>query len=256
MLPRHLEEHYRTITQGVASRRPHDSYQKIFSMLYEFYGPETLFEYLNTSIRDISCIRLLKKKHSYQKRAGFTCKNLVLGHFEKIRTLNHEDFSDNIKKSLGFDPVFDYLLGQYTPFRANEHFVGDYVVTDRFGKIILIIQTKNTIMAMEPNFISKIESEFDRAKNLSAKYCLLLAWPEDDSDAIDMINEQMPYKEFTHAYNRWKGIPSGAFICSKIRMPSHVFLAPRHDQFDPISLFRERILRIVNAVTYRCNALK
>jgi len=231
------------------------AYTKDYLDLYNNFGPEGILQLLKTNQKDHGQIAKLLSEHSYEK-----LKVRISPITGKIINVKGDDlvYLDkllNIRRSCGLLPVKDYMDDIHTKRYkdVDDKFgFGDYAIVDMLEKTVAIIETKNTVKAMGPNFITRIENDYLKAQNLGVDYYLYLAWPHSTRLAEEMFErEGLRYGEFARAYKEWKKM----FICKKIDMPNNVFMAPYHKQADPISLFRLRMLYIVNEVRKRCNTI-
>jgi hypothetical protein len=117
------------------------------------------------------------------------------------------------------------------------------------SKLKYLIETKNTMRAMGPNFFSEIHSQEQQSISQNYQYGFLIVWPETESLAEDYLERNgISFVEFNRQYRRWKD----RFYCRKVKMPNEVFVAPMHDQDDPIGLFRSRTIHMANAVRKVC----
>ena len=253
--PEHLLQHMEVLLREPALK-PHSSnslhlppelsYAPAFIELVTHNNPEAIVETLANRSEISSSLKRTLNRYPYQKYRHHALSN-GLSEYKSISSIEHFFWC------LGFRPTTSFLadLKPTDTDIPGEFGLGDYAITTASGTPLEIIETKNTFNAIGRDFIESTYSEVRRYEKKNERYCLLLAWPEDD----ELANQELDRvgindRDLRYHFNKWKDMKAR---CKRIRMPNDIFLAPRHSQFDPIGLFRERIRYLTDAVRHRWN---
>jgi hypothetical protein len=253
MEPKHLNEHQATLIRKlnlIGSDNPKASpshpYLNELTELLNTYGAPGLLEGIRLTREERRRTVQQLGQYEYEK-FDYTDGKKTFG-----KGLKRIEAIDDLSQKCGFSPIKDSFHDVNMIVRnvPKVHGYGDYAIVDKEGKLVYLIETKNTMISMEPDFFNEIHYQEQRALGQGYKYGFLIVWPESDSIAEEYLAYNgISLVEFNKQYRLWKD----RFYCRKVRMSDKEFVAPMHYQDDPIGLFRSRTVHMANAIRKICN---